>query len=74
MFADFRIPCLQAGMKFIGVLVDCKKKQVDNYFEFQTSTFVKPISALRPKSSEEVIYEAKVVGNGSSYCSNFFLF
>ena len=63
-------------MKFIGVLVDCKIffKQIDNYFEFQTSTFVKPLSALRPKSSEGVIYEAKVVGNGSSYCSNFFLF
>ena len=26
IFSDFENPCLQAGMKFIGVLVDCKKK------------------------------------------------
>ena len=75
-FAHF----LQPGIKFIGVLVDCKKSlnQIEEKkLRPQTSAFVKPISAIRQKkltSSKEEKYETKVVGNGSSYFSkdNYF--
>ena len=55
-------------MEFIG---DCKKRlnEIEKYFAFLTSTFVKSISALRPKkfkSSKGGRNETKVVGNGSN--------
>ena len=54
MFAYFRIPCLQAGIKFIGVMVDCKKSlnQIKKYFVSQTSTFVKPIISNKDQKNE----------------------